>query len=317
MDLDRQFCEWRDHLPPHLSFHQPRNNLNEPLWITRARAAMHIHFNHVYIVMHRPLLTAPHFSTPFLSSEASNEMGINAAKENISLIHTNLGQDPPLRKWMYYCYYNFMAELAVLTMLIKQPFSEEAREWAAFANMATESFEWMLPLNAAAKCRTMSKAFVDDWQSKVDAAKLNGTYSEGAKRRRSNNPDSNQRARLHDQHPNTPSPQLGFPLHQASAAYPQSFMHSEFQTPALISPRGSDTSYSPLNPMRYDVQPPLPYSTTQTLDAAAAETLQSFSGTGWPNQGIFVGDGAMGWTYNFEDLFGDLSRSNMGGQGGM
>ena len=208
-----------------------------------------------------------------------------------------------------------MAELAVLTMLIKQPFAEEAREWAAYANMATESFEWMLPLDAAAKCRTMSKAFVDDWQSKVDAA--NDSHHEGTKRRRSNNPDSNQRVRSQDQHHNTPSPQLNFPLQPTSSNFSQSFMSNEFQTPVLISPRGSDQSYSPLNPMRYDVQPPMPYSTTQTLDAAAAETLQSFSGTGWPNQGIFVGDGAMGWTYNFEDLFGDLSRNNMGGQAGM
>jgi hypothetical protein len=69
--------------------------------------------------------------------------------------------------------------------------------------------------------------------------------------------------------------------------------------------------------MRYDTQPAIPYSTTQTLDAAAAETLQSFSGTGWPNQGIFPGDGTMGWTYNFEDLFGDLTRNNMNGQGGL
>lgn len=317
MDLDRQFCEWRDHLPPHLSFHQPRNNDNEPLWITRARAAIHIHFNHVYIVMHRPLLTAPRFSTPFLSSEASNQMGISAAKENISLIHSKLKYDPPLRKWMYYCYYNFMAELAVLTMLIQQPFAEEAREWAAFANMATESFEWMLPLDAAAKCRTMSKAFVDDWQSKVEGAKLNENHPDGTKRRRSNNQESSQRVRSQDLHPNTPSSQLGFPMQQPSSTFSQPFMSNEFQAPVLISPRGSDTSYSPLNPMRYDVQPPMPYSTTQTLDAAAAETLQSFSGAGWPNQGIFVGDGAMGWTYNFEDLFGDLSRNNMGGHGGI
>jgi hypothetical protein len=317
MDLDRQFCEWRDHLPPHLSFHQSRNNDNEPLWITRARAAIHIHFNHVYIVMHRPLLTAPRFSTPFLSSEASNEMGISAAKENISLIHSKLKYDPPLRKWMYYCYYNFMAELAVLTMLIQQPLAEEAREWAAFANMATESFEWMLPLDAAAKCRTMSKAFVDDWQSKVEGAKVNGNHPDRTKRRRSNNQESSQRVRSQDPQPNTPSSQLNFPIQQSSATFSQPFMSTEFQAPILISPRGSDASYSPLNPMRYDVQPSMPYSTTQTLDAAAAETLQSFSGAGWPNQGIFVGDGAMGWTYNFDDLFGDLSRNNMGGHGGI
>jgi hypothetical protein len=269
--------------------------------------------------MHRPLLTAPPFSTPFLSSEASNEMGINAAKENVSMIHSILEHDPPLRKWVYYCYYNFMAELALLTMLIKQPFAPEAREWAAFANMAIESFEWMLPLDAAAKCKTMSKAFVDEWKAKTESANLTPEVN-GVSNKRRRSYDPNNRVKQPQQRQNSvTSPQFAYSIQapqQQNTTYPQAFA-GDFQTPVLISPQASDASYSPLNPMRYDTQPAIPYSTTQTLDAAAAETLQSFSGTGWPNQGIFPGDGTMGWTYNFEDLFGDLTRSNMNGQGGL
>jgi len=317
VDLDRQFCEWRDNLPQHLSLTIPMPYaVNEPQWITRARGALAVHFNHIYIVMHRPLLTVPHFSTPFLSSERSHEIGINAAKENLNLIHAALSNDPPLRKWMYYCYYNFMAELVLLTMLIKQPFAEEAREWYSYCNMAIQSFEWMRPLDAAVKSLTMSKTFVDEWKAKIEAGP-----QILEKRRRSYNPEA---ARIRSQSSqsisNKGSPQINYLLQQPNpnATFQQPFMQTnDFPTPVHISPQGSDSSYSPLNPTRYDVQPGVVYSTTQTLDAAAAETLQSFSGTGWPNQGIFAGDGAMGWTYNFEDLFGDLSRPNMGGQGGM
>jgi len=270
--------------------------------------------------MHRPLLTAPYFSTPFLSSEASKEMGINAAKENISLIHSLFQYDPPLRKWMYYCYYNFMAELVLLTMLVQQPIAEEARDWAAYCTMATESFEWMLPLDAAAKCRAMSKTFLDEWKAKIQTSSINATQAaESKKRRRSHNPEANTRVRSQT-HPNLSSPNMNYLIQPSQQnTFPQSFnTPNEFNTPIGISPQNSDTSYSPLNPTRYDVQPAIPYSTMQTLDAAAAETLQSFSGTGWPNQGIsFMNDSSMGWTYNFEDLFGDLSRNDIGGQGGM
>ena len=319
VDFDRQFSEWRDNLPPHLVFAHPSsymNDFNEPSWITRARVAMHCHFNHVYIVMHRPLLTVPHFSTPFLSSEASNEIGMNAAKENITLIHSALQHDPPLRKWVYYCYYNFMAELVFLTMLIKHPFAEEARGWAAVCNMAIESFEWMIPLHAAKKSRTMSKTFVDEWKAKVEGGHRVPDGVGPNKRRRSHHHDPASRLQSHSIS-NTSSPHINYLLQPPQNTFQQQFIPTgDFQTPVHISPQGSDASYSPLNPTRYDMQQSVPYSTTQTLDAAAAETLQSFSGTGWPNQGIFAGDGAMGWTYNFEDLFGDLS-GNMGGQRGM
>jgi hypothetical protein len=319
VDLDRQFNEWRDSLPPHLRVGQP-NNFNEPYWITRARSAITCHFNHVYIIMHRPLLTVPHFSTPFLSSEASNEMGIAAAKENISLIHMILEHDPPLRKWVYYCYYNFMAELVLLTMLIKQPYAEDAREWAGYCSIAMESFEWMQPLHAATKSRAMSKHFVDEWKAKTESASHSGQLSDGQganKRKRSS--VNHGRVRSHPQQTpssGTASPQIHYPQNSF-----QPFVNSgDFQAPMTLSPHGSDASFSPLNPPRYDLHTPIPYSTTQTLDAAAAETLQSFSGTpNWPNQSVFMGDGTMGWTYNFEDLFGDMSRNNMGGggQGGM
>lgn len=237
-------------------------------------------------------------------------MGINAAKENISLIHTALQHDPSLRKWVYYCYYNFMAELVFLTMLVKQPFAEEAREWAAFCDMAIESFEWMMPLYAATKSRTMSKTFVDEWKAKTEAG-IEGIGPNS--RRRSYNPDTTSSQNLS----NTSSPHINYLLQRPPNTFHQLFIPpSEFQTSVHISPHASDSSYSPLNPTRYDVQQTMPYS-TRTLDAATAETLQSFSDTGWPNQGIFAGDGAMSWVYNFEDLFGDLSSSNIGSQSGM
>ena len=307
MEFDRLFCEWRDNLPPHLGFGQPAgNNFNEPLWITRARVAIICHFNHIYIVMHRPLLIVPHFSTPFLSSETSYEIGINAAKENITLIHTALQRDPSLRKWVYYCYYNFMAELVFLTMLVKQPFAEEAREWAAFCNIAIESFEWMMPFHAATKSRTMSKTFVDEWKAKTE------TGVEGLGQNKRRRPD-NANVTVQPQTVNTSSPHINYLLQPPPNTYQQSFIPPiEFPTPVHISPQGSDSSNSKLNPTRYDAQQHMAYS-TQTLNAAAAETLRSFSGTGWLNQGIFAGDGAMGWVYNFEDLFGDLSGSNIGG----
>jgi hypothetical protein len=307
VELDKLFCEWRDALPPHLNFIQPISNLSEARWITRARVAIICHFNHVYIVMHRPLLTVPRFSTPFLSSEASHEIGINAAKENISLIHSALQHDTGLRKWVYYCYYNFMAELVFLTMLVKQPYAEEAREWAALCNMAIESFEWMMPLAAAKKSRTMSKTFVDEWKAKVES----GIDANGVKRKRSYNPE-HQMLPSHTQMPvaTTPSTHINYLLQPPQNAYPQTFVSpNDFGTPIHVSPQGSDSSYSPMNAM---LQQSIP-SSMQTLDAAAAETLQSFNGSGWPNQGIFAGDGAMGWLYNFEDLFGDLSGSPMGG----
>ena len=309
VELDKLFCQWRDALPPHLNFGHPVSNLNEPRWITRARVAIICHFNHIYIVMHRPLLTVPRFSTPFLSSEASHEIGINAAKENISLIHSALQHDPGLRKWVYYCYYNFMAELVFLTMLVKQPFAEEAREWAALCNMAIESFEWMTPLHAAKKSRTMSKAFVDEWKAKVES----GAEANGVKWKRSFNPEA-PRMPSHSQTAvaTTPSTHINYLLQPPQNAFQQTFIPpNDFGTPIHVSPQSSDNSpYSPINAILHQSNP---YS-MQTLDAAAAETLQSFSGTGWPNQGIFAGDGALGWLYNFEDLFGDLSGSNMGGQ---
>jgi hypothetical protein len=258
--------------------------------------------------MHRPLLTVPHFSTPFLSSETSYEIGINAAKENITLIHTALQRDPSLRKWVYYCYYNFMAELVFLTLLVKQPFAEEAREWVAFCNMAIESFEWMMPLHAAATSRTMSKTFVDEWKAKT------GEGIEGIRpneRRRPYNPDVTARVQPQNIN-NTSSPHINYLLQPTPNTYQQSFFPTiEFPTPTHISPQRSDSSYSTLNPTKYDTQH-MAYS-TQTLNAAAAETLQSFSGTGWPDQGIFAGNGVMGWVYNFEDLFGDLSGSSIRG----
>jgi hypothetical protein len=313
VDLDKLFCEWRDNLPQHLSFSKPIDNIREPLWITRARVALFCRFNHIYIVMHRPLLTVPHFSTPFLTSEASREIGINAAKENITLIHTALQRDPPLRKWVYYCYYNFTAELVFLTLLVKQPLAEEAREWAAFCNMAIESFEWMMPLNAATKSRTMSKTFVDEWKAKT-ATRIEGIGSN--KRRRSYNPDASSRVQSQNIS-NTTSPHLNYLLQPQPDTLQQPYIPSnEFQSPVNISLHESDASYSSLNPTRHDLKESMPYS-TQNLDAAAAETLQSFSGTDWPNQGAFAGDSAMGWVCNFEDLFGDLSSGNMGGQRGM
>ena len=313
-DFDRQFSEWRDNLPPHLVFTHPSRymtDFDEPSWITRARLAMRCYFNHVYIVIHRPLLIVPHFSTSFLSSEASNEMGMKAAKENIAVIHSALQHDLPLRKWVYYCYYNFMAELVFLTMLIKQPFAEEAREWAAVCNMAMESFEWMLPLHAAKKFQTMSKTFVDEWKVKVEGGHKSADRLGSNKRRRSYNHDPASRIPSYAIS-NTTSPQINYLLQPQTNFQQQFIPPGEFQTPVHISPSGSDVSYSPLNPTRYDPQQAVTYSTTQTLDAAAAETLQSFSGNGWP---IFA-KGAMGWTHNFEDLFGDLS-GNEGGQRGM
>jgi hypothetical protein len=307
VEFDRQFCEWRDNLPGHLSFTQHNHNITEPTWISRARTAIIGHFNHIYIVMHRPLLTAPYFSTPFLSSEVSIEMGINAAKENIALIHSHLEFDPPLRKWVYYCYYNFMAELALLTMLVQQPFADDAQQWAMYCNMATQSFEWMLPLDAAAKCRALSKTFLDEWYFKTRFSQQ--PSSEIKKRRRSNNPNSTTSVRPQT-HTNVSSPQMNSLMQPSQNTFPP--FPSEFQSPMGISPRQSDASYSPLNPTRYDVQSAVNYSTTQTLDAAAAETLQSFSGMDWPNQGL-ISDSTMGWTYNFEDLFTDLSRNDMGG----
>lgn len=311
VDLDRQFCEWRDSLPTHLCFHPANPELNEPLWITRARVAIHTHFNHIYVVMHRPLLTVPHFSTPFLSSEASNEMGIAAAKENIVLIHEALQNDPPLRKWVYYCYYNFMAELVFLTMLVKQPFAEEAREWASYCNMAIKSFELMMPLHAATKSRSMSMTFVNEWKAKTDASSHVVHFNEAGKRRRSTKTETPSRMPAQSGPP-TSSPQINYILQQQPPTFQQKFIPSGEFPPVHMSSPGSDSGYSTLNPTRYDV-----HVSTQTLDAAAAETLQSFSGTGRSNQGISVGDGAMGWTYNFEDLFGDLSRESAGGQGGM
>ena len=244
-------------------------------------------------------------------------MGINAAKENISLIHSLLQYDPPQRKWVYYCYYNFMAELVLLTMLVQQPFAEEAKEWSAYCTMATKSFEWMLPLDAAAKCRAMSKTFLDEWKGKVQSTTNPTRASETRKRQRSYNPETtNSAARVRPQH-NIPSPQVSYLIQQPNT-FPSGFTTpGDFNSPIGISPQNSDASYSPLNPTRYDVQPTIPYYTTQNLDAAAAETLQSFSGTGWPNQGVFMNDSAMGWTYNFEDLFGDLARNDINGQGGM
>jgi hypothetical protein len=313
VDLDRQFREWRDNLPSHLRVGHA-NDFNEPLWITRARSAINCHFNHIYIIMHRPLLTVPQFSTPFLSSEASNEMGISAAKENIGLIHSILEHDPPLRKWVYYCYYNFMAELVLLTMLIKQPYAEDAREWAGYCSVAIESFEWMMPLHAATKSRAMSKHFVDEWKAKTESTTVNGQLSDGASGHKRKRPSmSNGRVRSHP----TPSSGNASPqIHYPQSSF-QPFVNSgEFQTPLQLSPHASDASFSPMNQPRYDLHGSVPYSTTQTLDAAAAETLQSFSGTpNWPNQGGFMNDGSMGWTYNFEDLFGG---NNMGGgHGGM
>jgi hypothetical protein len=180
--------------------------------------------------------------------------------------------------------------------------------------MAIESFEWMIPLLAAKKSRTMSKTFVDEWKAKVLAGHHAGDGISSNKRRRSHHHDP--ASRIQSNISNTSSPQINYLLQPPQNTFQQQFVPpGEFQTPVHISPQ-SDASYSPLNPTRYDLQQSAPYSTTQTLDAAAAETLQSFSGTGWPNQAIFAGDGAMGWTYNFEDLFGDLS-GNLGGQRGM
>ena len=202
-----------------------------------------------------------------------------------------------------------MAEFVFLTLLVKQPFAEEAREWVAFCNMAIESFEWMMPLHAATKSRTMSKTFVDEWKAQT------GTGIEGLgpnERRQSYNPDVT--ARVQRQNiSNTSSPHINYLLQSPPNTYQQSFIPTiEFPTPAQISPQRSDASYSTLNPTRYDARQHPAYS-TQTLNAAAAEILQSFSGTGWPNQGIFVGSGAMGWVSNFEDLFGDMSGSSIGG----
>ena len=260
--------------------------------------------------MHRPLLTVPHFTTPYLSSETSHEIGINAAKENITLIHNALQHDPSLRKWAYYCYYNFMAELVFLTMLVKHPFAEEAREWVAFCNMAIESFERMIPLDAAIKSRIMSKTFVDEWKA-TTAAGIEAIGSN--KRRRSHSSDTSSRVQFQNIS-NTSSPHLNYLLQPQSNTIHQQYIPSnEFLTHVNISPRGSDSS---LNPTRYDLQRPMPYS-IQILDAAAAEILQSFRGTGWQNQGIFAGDGVMNWVCNFEGLFGDLSGGTMGGRRGI
>lgn len=318
-DFDRQLCEWRDSLPSHIRFGQhSADNFGEAIWITRARLAICAYFNHIYIVIHRPLLTVPYFSTPFLSSEASHKMGIRAAKESIGLIHSAFQRDPPLRKWPYYCYYIFMAELVLLTMLIKQPFAQEAREWASYCNMAIESFEWMMPLQAAKKSRSMSKMFVDEWKTRTEAGNLQ--LSEGVgpdKRRRSYNSDPISHIQPQNVSSTTP-PHINYLLQSPPNTFQQSLVASkDFSAPARISSQGSDLSLPPLNPDRYDMRRPGSYSTTQTLKAAAAEALQSFSGTRWPNQGVFTGDGGVGWTYNFEDLFGDLSGGGMGGQPGL
>jgi hypothetical protein len=213
-----------------------------------------------------------------------------------------------------------MAQLVLLTMLIQKPFAEEARERAAYCNMAIESFEWMMPLHAANKARTMSQTFVDEWKQKTDLGLNSHTDGASNKRRRSTyNPELNARVRGPKQLPrsNPSSPQVHYSLQAPQNTFASPFVQgAEFQTPIHFSPQASDSSFSPLNPTRYEFQP-VPYSTTQTLDAAAAETLQSFSGpTSWGIQGISMGDGAMGWTYNFEDLFGDMPRNGMG-QGGM
>jgi hypothetical protein len=202
-----------------------------------------------------------------------------------------------------------MAVLVLVTMLVKQPFAEEAREWASFCNMGIESFEWMIPLHAASKSRAILKAFIDTWKAKTET----GIEPIGNKRRRSYLETS----RVGSQNMgNTSSHDINYLLHPQQSRFHHTFIPpNEFQTAAHISPQRSDSSYSQFNQPKYDVSQTMPYS-TQTLEAAALEVLQSFSGTGLPNQGIFTSDSAMGWIHNFED-FGDLLSSNTGGQQGI
>jgi hypothetical protein len=67
-----------------------------------------------------------------------------------------------------------MAELVLLIMLIKQPYSEDAQEWAGYCAIAMESFEWMMQLPAASQYHSISKHFVDEWKAKPESAYISG-----------------------------------------------------------------------------------------------------------------------------------------------
>ena len=118
--------------------------------------------------MYLPLLTVRPFSTPFLSKATVTTSAVRATKANIALIHDIFITDPPLRKWRYYCYYNFMATLVLLILLKKYPLSEDATAWVASCQQALDSFTRMAPMGAAAKSSIVCQTFLDERASRND-----------------------------------------------------------------------------------------------------------------------------------------------------
>jgi hypothetical protein len=181
LGLDNEIREWQAQVP---YFLRDWNGYraNDPPWISRQRGALFCHFNHIFIIMYRPLLAVRPFATPYLTSATINANAISAAKANIGLIHLIFEEDKPLRSWFYYCYYNFMATLVLLIMLKTNPFSEEASDWATSCNLAIESFSWMAPMKAASKCQLLCQSFVDDWVNKIERRRRGSdVVSEGNK----------------------------------------------------------------------------------------------------------------------------------------
>ena len=71
---------------------------------------------------------------------------MEAARENIVLIHDCLDAYPSLRNWTHLYYYMLSASLVFIDRLNEAPFDPRALEYTRCCALAADVFDWMRPL---------------------------------------------------------------------------------------------------------------------------------------------------------------------------
>ena len=173
--LDEEFSQWHASLP---DFLLRADQDTDAVWLKRQRVSIQTHLNHVIIVLHRPFLTqTPTFDKSIMTA-------VEAAEDNIEIIHRILRDDPRLRSWYYWCHYCLLSTLIILTSLVMWPRGNSTSRYTRLCEMAMQTFQWMQPLEAATRSYALTERILQEWQTFTTNASGNGTLVETIDKRR-------------------------------------------------------------------------------------------------------------------------------------
>ena len=203
--LDEEFSRWHASLP---EFLVRADRDTDAVWLKRQRFSIETHLNHITIVLHRPFLTqTPTFDKSIMTA-------VEAAEDNIEIIHRILRDDPRLRSWSYWCHYCLLSTLIILTSLVMWPRGNSTSRYTRLCDMAMQIFQWMQPLEAATRSYALTERILQEWQTFTSNASGNGILVETIDKRRKRTFSDSIATSLESGH--IASPELG---HQANGQH--------------------------------------------------------------------------------------------------